>query len=106
LDYVGEWTQLIVGDKMKIIKNVIIILILFSAVSFAQQQSDDLQKVKDALVNQVLKTQDLEKQNANLNTTIQRVAEDLKKVKTIEQLDSLKTIWGIAEDKIKADKKK
>ncbi|MBE3086896.1 MAG: hypothetical protein IMZ64_11845 [Bacteroidetes bacterium] len=37
----------------------------------------------------------MEKQNANLNAVIKKVAEDLKKVVKIEQLDSLKVVYGI-----------
>jgi hypothetical protein len=62
-------------------------------------QKEDLQKVKDALVNSVIYCQELEKQNANLQSIIKRVAEDLKKVNTIEQLDSLKVAYGIEEKK-------
>jgi hypothetical protein len=84
---------------MKRIK-ILITLLFLTGITIAQDMSNDLQKVKDALVNQVLYTQELEKQNANLNATIQKVAEDLKKVETIEQLDSLKIVYGIKKIKL------
>jgi hypothetical protein len=77
-------------------------LLLTTCLAFSQDQPSDLQKVKDALVNSVLYCQELEKQNANLNATIKKVAEDLKNVSTIEQLDSLKVAYGIS----KSNKKK
>lgn len=78
---------------------VIVFLVFLAFVSKAQQAPDDLQKVKDALVNSVMYCQELEKQNANLNAIIKKVGEDLKKVTTIEQLDSLKVVYGIKEEK-------
>jgi hypothetical protein len=60
----------------------------------------NLQKVKDALVNSVIYCQALEKQNDNLNALIKKVADDLKKVTTIEQLDSLKVVYGIEPKKL------
>ena len=80
---------------MKIIKNIAVILVLFTCVSFAQQQPEDLQKVKEALVNQVLYTQALEKDNISLKAQLQQVGIELKAVKTMAQLDSLKIVWGI-----------
>lgn len=80
---------------MKRIKLSIIFLVLLAFTARAQQAPDDLQKVKDALVNSVIYSQELEKQNANLNAVIKKVAEDLKKVVKIEQLDSLKVVYGI-----------
>lgn len=90
---------------MKRIKLLIVFLVFLPFVALSQQAAnelqkpDDLQKVKDALVNSVMYCQELEKQNANLNAIIKRVAEDLKKVKTIEQLDSLKVVYGIEQRK-------
>jgi hypothetical protein len=92
---------------MKIIKNTIVTLILFTVVSFAQQQPpEDLQKVKDALVNSTIQIQELQKQNNNLTQTLQRVADDLKKIKTVVQLDSLKKVYGIVEESKDEKKKK
>ena len=82
---------------MKKIQLLIVFLVFLSLMAMAQQKPDDLQKVKDALVTSVIKCQELEKQNADLNAILKRVAEDLKKVKTIEQLDSLKVAYGIKE---------
>jgi hypothetical protein len=59
----------------------------------------ELQKVKDALVISVIHCQDLEKQNEYLNSVIKKVAEDLKLIKTIQQLDSLKIVYGINKKK-------
>lgn len=73
---------------------LIVLLVLIAVPVFAQ--SNDLQKVKDALVNQVLYTQALEQENVNLKTNLQRIADDLKLIKTAEQLDSLKKSYGIA----------
>jgi hypothetical protein len=82
-------------------KKIIVVLLIFAGgIVLAQDKTDDLQKVKDALVNQVIYTQDLEKQNANLTKTIQKVADDLKNIKTIEQLDSLKIVYGIKKIKL------
>ena len=80
---------------MKIIKNTIATLILFSTVSFAQQKPDELQTVKDALVTSTIQTQELIKKNQEQANMLQRVADDLVKIKTIEQLDSLKQVYGI-----------
>jgi len=94
---------------MKIIKNTIATLILFSVISFAQQeakeQTEDLQKVKDALVNSTLYVQELQKQNNELNIILQRVANDLKNVKTIMQLDSLKKAYGIVSEEPKKNQR-
>jgi hypothetical protein len=81
---------------MKRIK-LLIVFILFSLAVFGQQEKpkDDLQKVKDALVNSVIYCQELEKQNASLNNLVKRIADDLKKVTTMKQLDSLKVVYGI-----------
>jgi len=83
---------------MKRIQIILVCLVLTTCYAFSQQKPpDDLQKVKDALVNSVIYCQELEKQNANLNAIIKKVAEDLEKVVTIEQLDSLKVVYGIKE---------
>jgi len=85
---------------MKRIQIILVCLVLTTCYAFSQQKPpDDLQKVKDALVNSVIYCQELEKQNANLNAIIKKVAEDLEKVVTIEQLDSLKVVYGIKEPK-------
>ena len=90
---------------MKRIK-ILIVLLFFSAILIlAQDKPDDLQKVKDALVNSVLYSQALEKQNANLNATIQKIAEDLKNISTIKQLDSLKVVYGINTNKKEVEAK-
>ena len=65
------------------------------------QKPDELLKVKDALVTSVIKCQELEKQNADLKDMLKRVGDDLRKIETIEQLDSLKVVYGIKEPKIK-----
>jgi hydroxyethylthiazole kinase-like sugar kinase family protein len=80
---------------MKGIKLLIVILFCLPLMASSGQETDDMQKVKDALVNSVIYCQSLEKQVANMNATIQKVAEDLRKVETIEQLDSLKVVYGI-----------
>ena len=85
---------------MKRIKLIVVLLIFTVAFVLSQQTPDDLQKVKDALINEVLYSQELEKQNANLNKTIQKIAEDLKNITTAEQLDSLKVVYGIQEKKL------
>jgi hypothetical protein len=85
---------------MKRIKLLILLALLTFTVK-AQEKPDDLQKVKDALVNSVMYCQELEKQNANLNAIIKKVGEDLKLVVTIEQLDSLKVVYGIEQKKVK-----
>ena len=77
---------------------------MFSTSVFAQEKPDDLQKVKDALVIQVLKTQELEKKNGELTSFLTKLGEELKAVKTIQQLDSLKTFYGLAEKESKAKK--
>jgi thiamine biosynthesis lipoprotein ApbE len=78
------------------IKILIVLLFLIPFLGSSQQNpNDDLQKVKDALVNSVMYCQQLEKENANLNATIKKVAEDLKRIETIDQLDSLKIVYGI-----------
>jgi hypothetical protein len=91
---------------MKRIQLLIVFLVLPFVVIMSQQNhndlqkvKDDLQKVKDALVTSVIYCQELEKQNANLNIVIKKVAEDLKKVVNIEQLDSLKVVYGIEKRK-------
>lgn len=85
-------------------KIIVILVILFSGLLIAQQQPDDLQKVKDALVVQVLKTQDLEKQNANLISILNGFGEDVKNTKTITQLDSVRIKWGIVKEEKKERK--
>jgi alcohol dehydrogenase class IV len=91
---------------MKIIKNVIATLILFSVISFAQQQtSEDIQRIKDALIISTIQVQDLAKKNQELALTIQRIADDLKATKTIEQLDSLKQVYGIPAETKEQNKK-
>jgi hypothetical protein len=82
-------------------KRILIVLLVCLPFTVSAQNKDDLQKVKDALVNSVIYCQELEKQNANLNTMLKKVADDLKKVQTIEQLDSLKIVYGIEEKKKK-----
>jgi hypothetical protein len=86
---------------MKIIAKIVLALILISGLAFAQQKPDDLQRVKDALVSQTILVQDLEKQNLELKGIIQRVSDDLGKIKTISQLDSLKQVYGIVEEQKK-----
>jgi hypothetical protein len=93
---------------MKRIKLLFLFLIFVPLVAMSQnlqsqsdlQKASDLQKVKDALVNSVIYCQALEKQNDNLNALIKKVADDLKKVTTIEQLDSLKVVYGIEPKKL------
>jgi hypothetical protein len=80
-------------------KILIVGLLLIALPLFSQDQNTDLQKVKDALVISVMHCQELERQNANLNATIKRVAEDLKKIQTVQQLDSLKVVYGIKSNK-------
>jgi hypothetical protein len=88
---------------MKRARLLIVFLLFLPLVIRAQSKDDDLQKVKDALVNSVIYAQELEKQNANLNALIKKVADDLKKVTKIEQLDSLKVVYGIEPQKIKSN---
>lgn len=83
---------------------IIVLMLMFSTSVFAQEKPDDLQKVKDALVIQVLKTQELEKKNGELTSFLTKLGEELKAVKTIQQLDSLKTFYGLAEKESKAKK--
>jgi hypothetical protein len=89
---------------MKRIKLLIVFLIFVPIIAVAQQSEqkakDDLQRVKDALVNSVIYAQELEKQNASLNALIKKVAEDLKNTSTIKQLDSLKVVYGIEPKKL------
>jgi hypothetical protein len=81
---------------MKIIKFIIATSILFiSSCTLCPAQQVDEQKIKDALIISTIKIQELEKQNVELKSIIQRVSDDLKLVKTIVQLDSLKTVYGI-----------
>jgi hypothetical protein len=84
---------------MKRIKLLIVLLVFLPLMASSEQDTDDLQKVKDALINSVMYCQQLEKQNANLNATIQKIAVDLKGVQTINQLDSLKIVYGIKKTK-------
>jgi hypothetical protein len=79
----------------------VILLSLFAFSVFAQEKPDDLQKVKDALVNQVLKTQELEKKNAEMANFLSKFGDELKAVKTIQQLDSLKILYGLTDPKAK-----
>ena len=90
---------------------IAVLLILFTGTAFAQQQlghpSDDLQKVKDVVVSQTVYVMALEKENIGLKNYLQRIADDLKAVKTLAQLDSLKKTYGIAvEEPKKAEEKK
>jgi hypothetical protein len=86
---------------MKRIKLLIVFLAFLPLMLSSQQAiNDDLQKVKDALVNQVIYSQELERQVNNLNATIKKVAVDLVKIETIEQLDSLKVVYGIKDQKL------
>jgi hypothetical protein len=90
---------------MKIIKIIIATSILFiSSCSLCPAQQADEQKIKDALIISTIKIQELEKQNVELKSIIQRVSDDLKLVKTIVQLDSLKTVYGIVVDDPKKKK--
>jgi hypothetical protein len=79
---------------------IILVPVLLSSQNFEEVPKDtELQKVKDALVISVIHCQDLEKQNEYLNSVIKKVAEDLKLIKTIQQLDSLKIVYGINKKK-------
>jgi hypothetical protein len=88
---------------MRRIKLLIVFLFFVPFIASAQEQKpkDDLQKVKDALVNSVIYAQELEKQNNNLNNLLKKVAEDLKNCTTMKQLDSLKVVYGIEKKPIK-----
>jgi len=77
---------------------ILVILMIFFLISvFAQNRADDPQKVKDAMVNYVLYSQDLEKANKQLTDLLNKFGADVKAVKTIAQLDSVKKVYGIAE---------
>jgi thiamine biosynthesis lipoprotein ApbE len=92
----GGLQELTQRKKMKIAIAVLVVLVFTFALAFPQQQQpDELQRVKDALVISTIQVQDLAKKNQELSFTIQRIADDLRSVKTIEQLDSLKQIYGI-----------
>jgi len=78
---------------------LIVLLILTTGVIFAQDPNNDVNKLKDAIVNQVLYTQAVEQENTNLKATIKKVAEDLKNINTIKKLDSLKIVYGINKKK-------
>jgi hypothetical protein len=82
-------------------KRTIIIGLMIGAFlsSTFSQQKDDLTKVKDALVNYVLYSQEIDKQNIRLSNDLKRILEDIKNIKTIAQLDSLKGVYGILEEK-------
>jgi len=80
---------------------VFLFFVPFLASAQEQKPKDDLQKVKDALVNSVIYAQELEKQNTNLNNLLKKVAEDLKNCTTMKQLDSLKVVYGIEKKPIK-----
>jgi hypothetical protein len=54
---------------MKRIKLLIVFLAFLPLWASSESNPDDLQKVKDALVNSVIYCQQLEMQNANLNAT-------------------------------------
>jgi hypothetical protein len=65
------------------------------------QDPDESQKIKDALIAFVLLSKDMEKQNNTLVATIKKIVDDLKEVKTIEQLTALRTTYGISiEEKV------
>jgi len=81
--------------KTKII--AIALACVFVLVSYEICFAQDEQKLKDALIISTIKIQELEKQNIELKSIIQRVSEDLKSIKTMAQLDSLKRVYGIAE---------
>lgn len=83
---------------------IMVILIIFSLSFVFSQQKDDLQTIKDALIFSTIQAQELQKQNNNLNQTIQRILDDLKKIKSVAQLDSLKNIYGIEDIKKKKEK--
>ena len=71
------------------------------------QNCDNIDVVKDALVNYVIYSGNLEKSNSQMNQVLQRLAMDLRKVQTVAQLDSVCKVYGIPREvKTVGDKRK
>lgn len=58
----------------------------------------ELQQVKDGLIKETLDNQALVTEVQRLNGVINKVAQDLKQTKTVEQLDALKVAYGIEKE--------
>jgi hypothetical protein len=86
-------------------------VILFVSACFAQSpqvptKSDDLPTVQKNFMNYVIYAGELEKANANLMATLNRVVADLSKIETVAQLDSVRTAYQIPKaEKGKSDEK-
>jgi len=104
---------------MRNIKIVLGIILILATTAVAQQKDelravkdelqavkDGLQVVKDGLVNCTLKAQALEQQLATQTADINKFVADIKLVKTIAQLDSLKKVYGIIKEEPKIVKGK
>lgn len=89
-------------------KKIITLLavLLFAGLSFSQaqtqqitQNADDLIKVKDALTNYVIYAGNLEKENVQLKTDVQKFINDLQLIRTVSpKLDSLLTARGFVKE--------
>jgi len=76
-------------------KKIIVLLAILSSFCFSQKLSDDPQQVKDALLESTLIQQKQSEQIEQLMTTLSRIADDLKKIETKAQLDSLKQVYKL-----------
>ena len=100
-------------------KKFLILFLAFLAVSCSRSQEratpatlencDNLQVVKNSLINYVVYSGNLEKQNLQMAQTIQqanKIILSLAEVKTIAQLDSVCKVYGIPREVKGGDKHK
>jgi len=81
---------------MKRLVTMIVLVILVSVGAFAQdQQVTKEQQIKDSFVDYVLLANAQQKQIAELHEMTNKFIDDIKKVQTIAQLDSVCSVYGI-----------
>jgi hypothetical protein len=76
-------------------KRIILAVLVLVGFVFAQGLGSDPQKVKDAYVDCTLYAQQLAMENAALKATLEIVKNDLARIKTVDQLDSLRIAYKI-----------
>jgi|GEM_PF-3388793 len=93
---------------MKRLIIMIVLIILVSMGAFAQdQQVTKEQQIKDVALDYVILSNDLQKQLNELKTLAGRFADDMAKIQTIAQHDSILAVYGIAKKSaIESDVKK
>ena len=78
-------------------KKIIFSLLFLSSLLFAKSVGDDPARVKDALVDCYITLQDVIEENNQLKSVLEKVENDLIRIQTVEQLDSLRIAYGLKE---------